>query len=87
MTQASYRLEFTRQAQKDIAKLSPKLKAKLKDILRHKISINPQSGKPLLGQLAGFYSVWLSYQDRIVYRIEDDRCVVLIVRARTHYGW
>ena len=86
MTQKRYKLEFTRQAQKDIAKLSPKLKAKLKDILRHKISMNPESGKPLLGQLAGYHSVRLSYQDRIVYRIEDDRCVVLIVRARTHYG-
>ena len=86
MTQKRYKLEFTRQAQKDVAKLSPKLKAKLKDILRHKISMNPESGKPLLGQFAGYYSVRLSYQDRIVYRIEDDRCVVLIVRARTHYG-
>ena len=86
MTQKRYKLEFTRLAQKDIAKLSPKLKAKLKDILRHKISISPESGKPLQGQLAGYYSVRLSYQDRILYRIEDDRCVVLIVRARTHYG-
>ena len=86
MTQKRYKLEFTRLAQKDIAKLSPKLKAKLNDILRHKISISPESGKPLLGQLAGYYSVRLSYQDRILYRIEDDRCVVLIVPARTHYG-
>ena len=86
MTQKRYKLEFTRQAQKDIAKLSPKLKAKLKDILHHKISINPESGKPLLGQLVSYYSVRLSYQDRIVYRIEDDRCVVLIVGARIPYG-
>lgn len=81
-----YQIEFTKQAQKDIAKLTPKLKAKLKDILRNKISISPETGKPLVGDLKGYYSVRLSFQDRIVYRIENDRCVVLIIRAKTHYG-
>ncbi|MDD5463292.1 MAG: type II toxin-antitoxin system YoeB family toxin [Methylococcales bacterium] len=81
-----YQIAFTRQAQKDIAKLTPKLKTKLKDILRNKIAIVPQAGKPLLGDLTGYYSVRLSFQDRIVYRIEQERCVVLIVRAKSHYG-
>ncbi|MFU8789445.1 MAG: type II toxin-antitoxin system YoeB family toxin [Methylobacter sp.] len=81
-----YQIAFTRQAQKDIAKLTPKLKTKLKDILRNKIAVVPQAGKPLLGDLSGYYSVRLSFQDRIVYRIEDERCVVLIVRAKSHYG-
>ena len=81
-----YQIAFTRQAQKDIAKLTPKLKTKLKDILRNKIAIVPQAGKPLLGDLTGYYSVRLSFQDRIVYRVEQERCVVLIVRAKSHYG-
>jgi len=81
-----YPIELTKQAQKDIAKLTPKLKNKLKDILRHKISVSPYSGKPLLGDLTGYYSVRLSFQDRIVYRIENHRCVVVIIRAKTHYG-
>lgn len=81
-----YQIAFTRQAQKDIAKLTPKLKTKLKAILRNKIAIAPQASKPLLGDLTGYYSVRLSFQDRIVYRIEQERCVVLIVRAKSHYG-
>lgn len=81
-----YKIKFTKQAQKDIAKLSPKLKKKLKDILLNKIALQPESGKPLLGQLKGYYSVRLSFQDRVVYRIEDDRCIVIVIRARTHYG-
>lgn len=81
-----YQIEFTKQAQKDITQLTPKLKTKLKDILRNKITIKPESGKPLVGDLKGFYSVRLSFQDRIVYRIENQRCVVLVVRAKTHYG-
>jgi addiction module RelE/StbE family toxin len=81
-----YAIEFTKQAQKDITKLSPKLKDKLKDILRHKISIAPEAGKALVGDLKGYYSVRLSFQDRIVYRIENGRCVVVVIRARSHYG-
>ena len=86
MSCARYQIELTKQAQKDIAKLTPKLKIKLKDILRNKIATMPQTGKPLVGDLTGYYSVRLSFQDRIVYRIENERCVVLIVRAKSHYG-
>ncbi|NRP09236.1 MULTISPECIES: type II toxin-antitoxin system RelE/ParE family toxin [unclassified Marinobacterium] len=86
MTDRRYDIELTKQAQKDIKKLSPKLKEKLKDILRNKIAVDPLSGKALLGDLAGYYSVRLTFQDRIVYRIEDGRCVVIIIRAKTHYG-
>jgi addiction module RelE/StbE family toxin len=86
MTCVSYQIRFTRQAQKDVEQLSPKLKAKLKDILRHKVAVDPLSGKALVGNLKGYYSVRLSFQDRIVYRIEQEVCVVLIIRAKTHYG-
>ncbi|WFE69410.1 type II toxin-antitoxin system YoeB family toxin [Thiomicrospira sp. R3] len=77
---------FTKLAQKDVVKLSPKLKNKLKDILRNKIAIAPETGKLLMGDLEGYYSVHLSFQDRIVYRIEQGQCIVLVVRAKTHYG-
>ena len=86
MTCERYKLEFTKQAQKDISKLPPKLKSKLTSILRNKISVAPESGKALVGDLKGYFSVRLSFQDRIVYRIENDRCVVVVIRARTHYG-
>jgi len=81
-----YTLRFTKKNQKDIQSLSPKLKTKAKDILRNKIAREPMSGKPLSGSLKDYYSVRLSYQDRIVYRIEEEACIVLVVRARTHYG-
>lgn len=83
---SAYKIRFTRQAQKDVEQLSPKLKAKLKDMLRHKIAVDPLSGKALVGNLKGYYSVRLSFQDRIVYRIEQEVCVVLVIRAKTHYG-
>lgn len=82
----TYRVRFTHQAEKDIAKLSPKLRAKLKDIIRNRLALEPYSGKPLVGPLKGYYSVRLSYQDRVVYSIRDDELTVIVIRARTHYG-
>ncbi len=82
----TYRIRFTRQAEKDVKGLTPKLRDKLKDILRARIAVDPYSGKPLLGDLRGCYSVRLSYQDRIVYSIDDDQLIILVVRAKTHYG-
>jgi addiction module RelE/StbE family toxin len=82
----TYRIRFTRQAAKDVEKLSPKLQTKLKDILRNRIAVDPYRGKALLGQLKDYYSVRLSYKDRIVYSIQEDELVVVVIRARTHYG-
>jgi Txe/YoeB family toxin of toxin-antitoxin system len=82
----TYRVRFTRQAEKDIEKLTAKLRTKLKAIVRNRLAVDPYSGKPLVGPLKGYYSVRLSYQDRIIYAIHDDELVVLVLRARTHYG-
>jgi Txe/YoeB family toxin of toxin-antitoxin system len=81
-----YEIHFSRQAEKDIQKLTPKLKKKLMDILRNRLAVDPYSGKALIGELKGCYSVRLSYQDRVVYSIEDEKLMVYVIRARTHYG-
>lgn len=81
-----YEVRFTKEAKKDIAKLTPKLKQKLKTIIQDTISINPYAGKKLVSDLAGFYSVRLSYQDRIVYTIDDEQNLIYIHRTKTHYG-
>ena len=81
-----YDIRFTRQAAKDVKKLKPKLQSKLKDILRNRLAVDPYSGKALVGYLKGYYSVRLSYKDRIVYSIHDSELVVIVIRAKTHYG-
>ncbi|MCA6558237.1 MAG: type II toxin-antitoxin system YoeB family toxin, partial [Pseudanabaena sp. M114S2SP2A07QC] len=75
-----------KEAKKDIAKLSPKLRQKLKTIIQDTISISPYDGKRLIGDLTGFYSIRLSYQDRVIYTIDDELSVIFIHRAKTHYG-
>ena len=81
-----YEVRFTKEAKKDIAKLSPKLRQKLKTIIQDVISISPYDGKKLIGDLLGFYSIRLSYQDRVIYTIDDELSVIFIYRAKTHYG-
>jgi addiction module RelE/StbE family toxin len=81
-----YEIRFSRQAEKDVGKLTPKLKKKLMDILRNRLAADPYAGKALVGDLKGYYSVRLSYQDRVVYSIEDEKLMVCVIRARTNYG-
>ncbi len=86
MHSRSYEIRITRQAEKDIKKLTPKLQNKLFDILTQVIAKNPFEGKRLLGNLAGSYSYRLTYKDRIVYSIDSKKKIVFIERAATHYG-
>lgn len=81
-----YEVRFTKEAKKDVDKLTPKLKKKLKQIIQNTITVSPYKGKKLVGDLAGFYSIRLSYQDRILYTINDEQKLIYIHRAKTHYG-
>jgi mRNA interferase RelE/StbE len=81
-----YEIRITKQALKDIQKLSPKMKNKLKSILLEVLSKTPYEGKRLVGDLKGNFSLRLNIYDRIVYSIDEDTKTVFIKRAKTHYG-
>ncbi len=83
---ARWEIRFTRQARRDVDRLPPKLRAKLRDILLEVLTHNPYEGKKLLGDLAGSYSYRLTYKDRIVYSLDEEHRIIYIERARTHYG-
>ncbi|MGK7945559.1 MAG: type II toxin-antitoxin system RelE/ParE family toxin [Microcystaceae cyanobacterium] len=74
-----YEVKFTKEAKKDVDKLTPKLKKKLKKTIKNIIGVSPYSGKKLVGYLTGFYSVRLSYQDRILYTIN----VIILIMAQS----
>ncbi len=83
---ARWEIRFTKQAKKDVEQLPPKLKDKLRDILLEVLALNPYEGKKLLGDLSGSYSYRLTYKDRIVYSLDEERRIIYVERARTHYG-
>lgn len=82
----SWEIRITKQAKKDIDTLTPKLRQKLLTILTEVIAVDPSVGKRLIGDLSGSYSYRLTYKDRIIYSLDEDKLIVYVERARTHYG-
>jgi Txe/YoeB family toxin of toxin-antitoxin system len=85
----TWRVVFTKQAQKDAKKLAPSnLKPKaeaLLAILREDPYRTPPPYEKLVGDLSGAYSRRINVQHRLVYQILDDEKIVKIIRMWTHY--
>jgi mRNA interferase RelE/StbE len=81
-----WEIRFTKQARKDVEKLSPKQRARLRDVLVEVLADEPFAGERLLGDLEGSYSYRLTFKDRIVYSLDEERRILYVERARIHYG-
>ncbi len=85
----SWRLVFTRQAQKDAKKIAQSgLKpaaSRLLDILREDPYQNPPPYEKLLGDLSGAYSRRINIQHRLIYQVLEDITTVKVIRMWTHY--
>ena len=85
----SWRIVFTKQAQKDAKKLSVSgIKSKAEDIieiLRQNPYQTPPPYEKLVGDLSGAYSRRLNIQHRIVYQVFNDDKIVKVIRMWTHY--
>jgi len=85
----SWRVVFTKQAQKDAKKLSAsalKQKAEaLINILRENPYQVPPPFEKLMGDLDGAYSRRINIQHRLIYQILNKEKIIKIVRMWTHY--
>jgi toxin YoeB len=85
----SWKLAFTKQAQKDAKKLvSVGLKHKaqhLLEIVKVNPFQNPPSYEKLIGDLTGAYSRRINIQHRLVYQVLDSDKIVKILRMWSHY--
>jgi toxin YoeB len=85
----SWRLVYTKQAQKDAKKLAAsglRDKArKLLELLEFDPYQSPPGYEKLLGDLAGAYSRRINIQHRVVYQVLEDEHIVKILRLWTHY--
>ncbi|MDY0270356.1 Txe/YoeB family addiction module toxin [Trichloromonas sp.] len=86
----SWKLVYTKQAQKDARKLSASgLKSKAKqllDLLAENPLQNPPPYEKLVGDLASAYSRRITIQHRLVYQVLADIRMVKVLRMWTHYG-
>lgn len=85
----TWTIVFTKQAQKDAAKLaSAGLKTKalsLLDLLARDPFATPPRFEKLVGDLAGAYSRRINLQHRLVYQVIPDQRMVKVLRLWTHY--
>lgn len=85
----SWRLVYTKQAQKDAKKLaSSSLKPKAQELLAL-LEENPYQTPPpyekLIGDLAGAYSRRINIQQRLVYQVLDAEKTIKVLRLWSHY--
>ena len=85
----SWRVVYTRHAQKDAKKIA---KSNLKKKTIELISLleqdpfqNPPQFEKLLGDLEGAYSRRINIQHRLVYQVLTEERVVKVLRMWTHY--
>ena len=85
----SWRVVFTKQAQKDAKKLSASGLKQKAEALINILRENPYQASPpfekLIGDLAGAYSRRMNIQHRLVYQIINEEKVVKIIRMWIHY--
>jgi Txe/YoeB family toxin of toxin-antitoxin system len=85
----TWRVVFTKQAQKDARKLSasnlrPKAE-QLLAILREDPYRTPPPYEKLVGDLSGAYSRRINIQQRLVYQVLEEERIVKVIRMWTHY--
>ncbi len=85
-------IRFTKEASEDLSywkkignkQILSKIERLLSDIAEH-----PYSGigkpEPLRFELAGYWSRRINLEHRIVYRVENDQIIVVILSMRFHY--
>ncbi len=85
----TWRLFFTKQAQKDATKLSSCGLRQKAEALLAALSDNPFQTPPpyekLIGDLAGAYSRRINIQHRLVYQVLETEQAVKILRMWSHY--
>lgn len=85
----TWRIVYTKQAQKDAKKISAcGLRSKVETLL-HIIQNDPFKNPPayekLVGNLSGAYSRRINIQHRLIYQVLEQEKTVKIIRMWTHY--
>ncbi|OZC35973.1 Txe/YoeB family addiction module toxin [Marinobacter vinifirmus] len=85
----TWKLVYTRQAQKDAKKLDSRgLKPKARELLAliaEDSYRKPPPFEKLIGDLAGAHSRRINIQHRLVYQVLEDKQVVKVLRLWSHY--
>lgn len=85
----SWTVLFTKQAQKDAAKLAAVGLRKQAEVLLEVLRVDPFASPPrfakLIGDLEGAYSRRINLKHRLVYSVDEQSRCVRVLRMWTHY--
>ncbi len=90
-----FAVRFTKEAAKDVKKLPPRLKRKLREMLWPTWRSTRFRARSWSATCSGFYSVRLTHKDRIVYSVDERRDIVIepdafgspsMLDCERHYG-
>ncbi len=85
----TYRILFSREAQKDAKKLKNSNLAEKCQSLIQLLSTDPFATVPpyekLVGDLKGFYSRRINIQHRLIYQIDETNKIIEVLRMWSHY--
>ena len=76
-----FRVEYAKSVTKDLKSLPKPLRARALNVAEDILARDPYQGKPLAGPYKGVYRFRVG-EYRIVYSIEKERLVVLVLRIR-----
>ncbi|GHS90170.1 toxin YoeB [Bacteroidia bacterium] len=86
-----YSVEFSKQADMDIARLKksiPKISEKIQSLIKE-LEEHPYIGtghpEPLKGNYSGCYSRRITHKHRLIYEVNEDKVLVYILSAYGHY--
>jgi len=74
-----YKVEFSRQAMKDLSKLPEQYKRRAQEKI-DSIALDPLIGKPLEGEYKGLYSFRM-WPYRIIYKIVKNKLLIEIIKV------
>jgi toxin YoeB len=86
-----YKIELEKKAQKDLLALKKNKKLLLKALLIiDELTLNPyietHKFERLKYNYSGFYSKRLDKKNRIIYRVVDDKIIVIVLSVLGHYN-
>ena len=89
MSTGNYEIRYTKSAVKDIKKLKgsglDRVTKDLIEVLRINLFQNPPYFEKLQGNLSGAYSRRINAKHRLVYRVEKEEKIVIIISMWSHY--
>lgn len=89
MKNGNYTIKFSKQAEKDKAKLKKagldKNCKTILNLMEKNLFCYPPSYEKICGELNGLYSRRINRQHRIVYEVLEERKEIHIIRMWTHY--